>query len=535
MSRLPTGHPWWSALRSRTAAGLREVLQGPIPRATRPVEPLPGALGPPAFRADHAPPGPLVPPPDCWNPADQDPTDLRVAHRHGWFAELARRAANGDAQAGDDAIAGLDGWLRFDLPGQGAGWTHGTDAAVRLVHWAAGFSWLGGSAPAALLAAAAGSAAWHVRTLEATLPLTPNDGHARIAHHVGILVAALTFPAIPDARRAWTEAASALASEVEALTTGDGSDKGGAPAFLAQSAWLTAIAIAVARANGAALPSTATAAWARAVAFLDRLTGDGRLPALGDAPFGDILAVASPSLPTSLRTLAVGWRFDAGEPGAGPDPRAQWFGQATGTTEVGPKGWSVWTFAGDGTTIASMPVRGERLRVILAAGTASAAAHAHEAPLQVLADVGTRPLLADPGTAVRERAAHDGLVLAGFEPRHPRLLVARVDGKKARMEGAASLGRGRRWARDVLLNQQRLRVTDRLEGIGGAVTLTWTLGADWEIDGAACTWTLRAAAHTVGIELPSTLTWRYDPRLRRLVGEGVLPRDTEITCSFELR
>ncbi len=525
----------FSELRSRAKTALWGVLQGPVPHATRPVEPLPGPLGPLAFRPDRAEDGPLSVPPQRWDAPGDTATEARTAHRHGWFAELARRAANGDAQAGAGAIAGLEGWLRFDLPGQGGGWTHPTDAAVRVVHWAAGLSWLGASAPAPLVAAAAGSAAWHIRYLEATLPLGRHDGHRRVAHHVGILVAALTFPAIPNARSAWTEAAAALASELDALTMGDGSDKGGAPAFLAQSVWLTAIAIAVARANGAALPSHATAAWARAVAFLDRLSGEGRLPSLGEAPFGDILAVDSPSLPTSLRTLAVGWGLDGGEAGAGPDPRARWFGHSVSTTVAAPKGWSVWSFAGDGITIASMPVRGESFRVILAVGAASGGPHAHDTPLQLLADLGQRPLLADPGSGVREREAHDGLVLVGFEPGEAHLLVARVDGKKARLEGSATLGRGRLWARDVLLNQQRLRVTDRLEGVGGAVTLTWTLGADWQIEGAACAWTLRAGGHTVSVDLPAALTWRYDARRHCIVGRGALDSGGDITCSFELR
>ncbi len=527
--------PWLLALRTRAAGGLRGVLRGAAPHATRPVEPLAGPLGPPAFHPDHTEGGAPILLPEHWDAAGNTAADARVAHRHGWFAELARRAANGDTPAGATAIAGLEGWLRFDLPGQGAGWTHGTDAAVRMVHWAAGLSWLGANVPTALAAAAAGSAGWHVRHLDVTLPLGRAHGHRRVAHHVGILVAALTFPAIPNARGAWTEAASALAGELDALTMGDGSDKGGAPAFLAQSAWLTAIAIAVARANGAALPSGATAAWSRAVAFLDRLTGDGRLPALGDAPFGEILPVESPSLPTSLRTLAVAWGFDAGVPGGGPDPRARWFGGAVSAVPAAPKGWSVWTFAGDGIAIASMPVRGESFRVILAAGAESAGPHRHEAPLQLLADVGARPLLADPGSGVFAREAHDGLVLAGFEPRRARLHVARVDGKKARLEGSATFGRGRKWARDVLLNQQRLRVTDRLEGFGAAVTLTWTLGADWQIEGSGCAWTLKAGGHTVVVALPAELAWRHDVRLSCLVGQGVLPRDGEITCSFELR
>ncbi len=523
---MPATMSWLGRLRDRAEAELHARLVGPPPAATRAADPVPGRLGPRAFRADALGPAP--------EPVDS----VREHHRLAWFAREARSAAQGDASAAAEAVRSLEAWLRQDVPGRGPGWEHPSDLTVRIVHLAAGFSWLGEAAPTAVQAFATGSVGWHLAQLRARMPVGGADGHRRLAHLVGLFVGGLQFPAAPDARQAWSEAASALGPAMERIVNPDGSDPSGAPAFLEQSLWLMAIAMGVARANGAALPDGATAAWARGVAYLDRLAGDGgEVPRLGEAPFGAVLPTPGSPLPASLRNLAVGWGLDAAPPAPGPDARAAWFGVAAGPPAApAAKAWATWCFAGSGTAVAALQVRGEALRAIFATRAHDSGPLAHPAPLQLLLDLGGKPLLADPGPGRPDRAEHNGLVLAGAPAGRARLDVARVDGKKVRFEGHVQHGRSGRWHRDVLLNQQRARVTDRLEGIAGTVHLRWQLGADWAIAGADRSWTLRRGVHSVAVELPKGLEWRLEAEpAPAFVGTGQLAAGEEITSSFEVR
>ncbi len=517
---------WFLRVREKAESELHARLVGPAPLAARPAEPCPGRLGPPVFRVD----GLGAPPPEGETERDH--------HRLGAFAQLARRGAQGEVEAGPQAIRVLDSWLRQDVPGRGPGWEHPSDLTVRIVHLTAGFAWLAAEAPAALQASAAGSVGWHLAHLRARMPTGQADTHRRIAHLVGLFVGGLQFPAAPGARQSWSEAASALGPAMERGVNRDGSDPSGAPAFLEQSLWLVAVAIAVARANGTALPDAATAAWARGVRYLDRLAGDGgSVPALGEAPFGSLLAAPGCAAPASLRNLAVAWGHDDGETAPGPDARAAWFGAASAApSPPAAKAWATWSFAGSGTAVAALQVRGECLRAVFATGGTDSGPLAHDAPLQLLVDLGSTPLLADPGPARPARAEHNGLLVRGGTEGAARLDVARVDGKKVRFEGHLPLGRTGRWHRDVLLNQQRVRVSDRLVGSSGQVALRWQIGAAWTVSGADHAWTLRAPPHSVVVELPKALTWRFEPLPSpAFVGEGSLQDGAEITSSFEVR
>lgn len=554
MSRLAGLAP----LQARVAAAFRARLLGVTAVATAPAEPISGPMGPAAWLlpggalgGEATRPGSAsLRVPDRWGTAD------RGAHTLAWFAELAHRHAAGDAAAAPDAVSALGAWLRHDIPGKGPGWEHPSDAAIRLVHLAAGFAWLGPAAPESLRAHAAGSAAWHIAELRGRLPLGRGDGHRRVAHLVGSFVGALTFPAIPGAREAWSEAASGLGPAFESLVLPDGGDAGGAPRWLERSVWLGAHALAVGRVNGVALPRAATSAWVGAVRFLDRLAGDvGTVPPIGEAPALPMLG-EGPGLPAVLRTLAAHWGLDPLDAPPPADPRLRWFGAASATSvAAGPTGpalgthirdsgapraatratpwWSMWTFHEDGLAVAAASARGEPLRVILHAQARSGGPFAHAAPLQLLADLGGRPLLVDPGPGTPARAAHDGLVLRGREPTNARLGVGRVDGKKARLEGEASLGGTSRWFREVRLDQLRIRVTDRLQGTGGEVSLRWSHGPDWAVTGEGREWTLRAGAFTVAVELPLGLAWRHEGGA--WLGEGTLPAGAELRTMIEVR
>ncbi|MBM4393620.1 MAG: hypothetical protein FJ090_21045, partial [Deltaproteobacteria bacterium] len=295
-------------LRGRARGWLESRVRGTPPSSAHPAEPGSPELGGLAFGPGDTPGA--APPPLEW-PGVGD----RAAHRHAWFAAMAPREP-------DAAQAALESWLRHDLPGRGAAWAHPSDLAERMVNWHAGLSWLGPRARPQLRAAMAGSAAWHLQVLHNTMPSGRHDGHRRVAHHAGALVAGLTFPGIEGARSAWSEAASGLGREWPTLVFADGADRLGAPLFLLRSAWLTAAAQQVARANGTTIPGAALASSTQAAWFLSRLAaGVGTLPPLGAAPDSQGDWQLDYPLAWSLWNLA-----GHGEPFDGDDPLGTWFG-----------------------------------------------------------------------------------------------------------------------------------------------------------------------------------------------------------------
>jgi hypothetical protein len=189
----------------------------------------------------------------------------------------------------------------------------------------------------------------------------------------------------------------------------------------------------------------------------------------------------------------------------------------------------------------------------------------------VLWDVGDIAVLADPGPrpsngkdhGLAAPAAHNTLLLDGHslgEALPAELSVARVDGKKARIEGH-HLG-WRRFGvplahhRDILLNQQRLLITDRLAPRGRrvgrhAVHLCWQLGPGWTLTPEGPGYIARNGDLTLIVQLPKGLAWTvregdHGPggwvsdgvQVRPapcLIGDGGVEGEAEFTTSFEIR
>ena len=115
------------------------------PVSAHSAQPQPGRVGASPFRALGPAPG-SAEPLTAW---DRDPdtgaalpagpqvslgptewVHARIAHRHGWFATLAHRAAQGDAAAAARAIETMEGWLRQDILDWMAGQLHLSASAV---------------------------------------------------------------------------------------------------------------------------------------------------------------------------------------------------------------------------------------------------------------------------------------------------------------------------------------------------------------------------------------------------------------------
>jgi hypothetical protein len=327
--------------------------------------------------------------------------------------------------------------------------------------------------------------------------------------------------------------------------------------------WAVAFARAVTRANGASFPADADAAFARGTRFLADLAGEiGVLPSIGESPSPDLLSTKTP-LPWTLRNLALAWGLDTGvpAPGAAADPRLGWLrGRPAGPPESwSGKTWAVWSYREGSVGIGWLLIKGQPSRVVLDAGLGSGAL-SHPGTLSLHWQVGAVGVLSDPGTgagatdlceASRSILAHNCLSLLEATPSESGLDRARVDGKKAKMEGWATVG-AQRQTRDVLLNQSRLLVTDRLE-TGGRVQLTWQLGPGWVLEKTAEGYTGKNGTLSLVILLPMGLEWRLlegrpapEPAgwvwkegvaeaAPCLVGTGEMQGGTKILSSFEIR
>lgn len=534
----------WGTLRDRVTGAVRAVVQGQAPLSPRAAEPGPPGLGAFAFvRPAPFEAGGLALPPERW---DADPTTGaplpsgpavhahfpphggRSMHLHGWFSQLAHRHASGDHSAGALAINGIQSWLRQDRPGHGVGWEHASDAAIRLVNWHAGLAWLGDAASVELRAALAGSASWHLDHLATRLPWGSQFGHRRVAHHVGRFVGGLLFRDVAGARQAWSESAAALGRELPELCFSDGSPQSGSLEFALQSAWLGTLAAVVGRANGVPLPDEARGAISRLSHFVYRIAGEsGTLPPVGAT--GATLPVDFFPFPLSWSVwninLALGLIEGEASPNADIDPRRSWFFAGTATAAPASRpGWAMFSFAADGWVVATTRVRNEPVRVLTHARAESEGPFSNSTPLSVWLDVGGAPLLVGD--------ADNTLRVSGAVPKRTFLRVARVDGKRSRIESGADLGAQQGWERDILLNQQRMIVTDRLAR-PGQISLRWSLGSDWVRDGELPNFNLKRGVHTVVVQLPASLTWRFEGE--SVVGTGALDAGAELVSSFELR
>ena len=139
------------------------------------------------------------------------------------------------------------------------------------------------------------------------------------------------------------------------------------------------------------------------------------------------------------------------------------------------------------------------------------------------------------------------------------LLVGRVDGKKTRIEGRYTgwrqLGIALDHERDVLFNQARCIITDRLTPGEGkragrhAVSLRWQLGPGWDVTRDGDNWVAKQSGATLVIQLPSALSWevvtgRAAPSAAGwvsgapapcFIGNGGIESEVELVTSFEVR
>lgn len=434
--------------------------------------------------------------------------EARVAQRHGWFLTLSRAWADtGDPRYADAASRMLAAWFGQSRLEVGIGWSHASDAALRVVAWSLGAGWLGEELDADLRRRMAGSALLHGAWLQRNVTVLAAD-HRRLAQAAGLVVAGLTWPGLPGARAWWSEGLSLLNHTLDAVITGDGAPAFGSPRALLRSVELVLVARALARSNGVAFPAGADAALLRAAGFLRHAGGDlDTLPAVGEHWIEPALPPwGVPAHLVPWHTLAAEGVVAEGSPAAAKDGTAALL--AGRVAPVGPpagdaKGWTLRVFREGGWAVLHGEVRGRASRLTVVSGPVGRSRRGpfdHADVGQVLWHLAGVAVLEDPGSyhdqpELRLAAAHNVVRVA--QRGAPRDLGGhhaplQVDLTKARVDdrtGSVALAHdafGVTYKREVTLEGSRLVVVDRFERLPERVVdVRFQLGLGWAVEQTA--------------------------------------------------
>ncbi len=365
----------------------------------------------------------------------------------GGLGQAALAAGRGTSTGLDGAIA----WIAGDRAGEGADWADPADVAVRLIHLAAVQAWT--RPDPGQRAAIGGSARAHAVWLIRERPFDDADDAVCLGH-CALVIAGLSWPALPEARD-WTGVGLAgLRTSAPALVGNDGAPAASSPLAAARALWALALTRAWCRAAGAALPVDAVGALVQGANALWRIQGDSDdLPRLG-APVAGLLPLSDHSIASTLRDLLLAWDLDEGEAAADrPDPAVLRLAGRTADAAAEPMApdndWQLWSWRGAGVAVAHARIKGARGRAYYQQQDG------------------------------RFQWELDGVPLLSGQ-RHPaRLEIARRDGAKARIiacpPGQDTFADDRP-ERDILLQKARVVVTDR-----GVDHIEWSLGEGWDL------------------------------------------------------
>jgi hypothetical protein len=343
-----------------------------------------------------------------------------------------------------------------------------------------------------------------------------------------MIAGGFTFPSVPGARQLAASGLAGLRYQLGQQLFSDGPDQDHAPHWLAEVLWAVLIARSIARAQGAPFPALVDTKLAQGARYLQVLAGEiGTVPAIGESAL-PILPHSTP-LAWSLWNAVLSLGLEKGDPAseASSDPRLSWLKLAAPSGAPVPlagKTWALWSFREAGLHVAWMRIKNQPSRIVASFGNGRGSPLTHKLPLSVLWDVGATQVLSPSGILFSEGCS--------------KTLRARVDGKKARIEGQCTT-RNATHHRDLLLNQARLICTDLLTGLAGPIQLHWKPGPGWTLTAPSSPDASWSGTHSSGlnlvIQLPSSLQWELDS-VGTLVGSGSLQAGTnELISSFEIR
>ncbi len=467
----------------------------------------------------------------------------RDLHRHQWFSTLARAAhETGNRAHSKAASRALGDWLLQDVPGRGVAWVHSSDAAVRLIHWALGTGWLGEDLDPDLRRRIAGSAEAHGEWVYSGLNLARPD-HRLVMHAAGLVVAGLTWPELPKARKWWSLGLTVMGRTLPDLLHDDGSPRLGVPAEVTRMVQAVLVARACARLNGVSFPADADAAVGRVGWMLRVLSeGMGRVPPIGACQGQPLLAEWGTAPERTVWNAVVGLGLVPGEatPEAAEDGTAAWLsGEVVnpGPALDGGGEWAMWAFRDSGTIVLRNEVRKQPLRLVYwcgGGGVTRPDPQVHADGFQILLDVGTVPVLVDPGAhqdllelALPE--AHGGCLVdgrgvplrqgSGWAPFGAFVVKARVDGRSATVVAGHDGFSPGRYIRDLRVEGTKMVVTERFEDLpDGDLEVRWPLGPGFEPEESRKGYVAKHAGITLAIKLDEGLRWTFERGL--VVHEG---------------
>lgn len=479
----------------------------------------------------------------------------RVLHQQLAFYRLRRAAAEADTPGWVGlADAALERWLA-DPPLEA--WKHPTDAAIRLLCWAAGLGF-GPPPGAATQERLAQAAAEHGTFTRRHLSLRSDQADHRLALQAAALVAAgCAWPALHEAAGWRAEGLTLLGEALPRLVGMDGSPVLSPPGGLLAALEAALFARALALRARSPWPAAADGALVRGAAFARAFGEGGPVPAVGEPPpEGPLRWGDQPWGSPWDAVVALGLDPGPAGPGAAVDAQAAWLAgrvAAAGPALAPPEGWSMLHARDGGWVLVHGRMRAMDSRLVIDA--------AHYGPPWAHADAGQvlwategAELLIDPG-AWPGHAALGGAVAHGVPVLNGRALFARLDG--ARVDGRdASVrlrldppgGAGLRLGveREVRLSGARLVLSDRVHGPGEAgLTLHLPLGTGWALEPRERGWEGQLGRLRLDVQVEGPLDWALELGERVsggalvegpvLVGRGRVRAGDRVRVKLELR
>jgi hypothetical protein len=356
-----------------------------------------------------------------------EPNRLQVLHPLAFAIARAE-----DAEFRETALAVLESWAGANPPYRGVNWISGIEVALRLVSIAltvAAFEPDALRFPERTLIRRMVAA--HGRHLRAFPSLHSSANNHRLAEGLGLLIAGLLVPDLPEARSWKGEGRQILEKEAYRQILADGVGVEQSPTYQAFSMEILAFATRLADDIGEPLAPTVIERLVDGAGFLLWLADDrGRVPAIGDDDEGRVLAQPPDREPRYVSSIIAAVAGLAGRPELAPaarDPhlRDHLFDSPPVLRTRRPLA-GLQVFDRGGYTSAKETIGGRRCHVVFDHGPLGLQplfAHGHADALAIWLTIDDQPIFIDAGTylyfsgldtrtRLRESLAHNTLSVA---------------------------------------------------------------------------------------------------------------------------
>ncbi len=370
-------------------------------------------------------------------------------------------ARSGDPDLRGAALAMLASWADANPPYRGVNWTSGIEAAMRLVSILLTVTAL---EPQTLSAGERilirRMVAAHGRYLYAFPSLYSSANNHRLAEGLGLLIAGILLPDLPEALIWRLEGRRVLETEARQQIPVGGVGIEQSPTYQAFALEILALAVRIADDGGDPLSSTLLDVLTEGASFLRWLLDDqGHAPAIGDDDEGRVLAQPPDREPRYVASIVAAIAGLTGQESLAPPARDQHLRDVifdspavSGTRLAGLK-----VFDPGGYTCVKETISGRRCHLVFdhgPLGFAPLSAHGHADALAIWLTVDDQPVFVDAGTylyfsglttrtRLRESLVHNTLAVAGRTQSQARPAFSWSTQASARL---LTLERGASWA-----------------------------------------------------------------------------------------